>query len=278
MTIPLMVLATFAALGGIFNPGLFSKTPALEHWLEPVFEMTDEFIKVPEGSLGPWLLAWPGIFACFFGGGAAYFIYVMKGGAPAKELTAKIPRLYQLVLDKWRIDELYQATVISMVDSMADTAALFDKWVIDGIIARLTALVVAAAGSILRAFQSGVVHVYAAVMVVGMAIFGWFFMVQPQARASVRESSPGKYLVEAAPGLGYEFRWHSRSPDQPDAEAWTQRRSIEVDVPSGETKVIKVEVKNAFRQTSTGTVTLSAPAAPLTDNSKAPPVMKGALP
>src|SRR6185436_5302509 len=120
---------------------------------------------------------------------------MQKKGAPAKELTVKVPGLYQLVLDKWRIDELYEATVIAGVESLAETSAMFDKWFVDGIISRLTALVVAAMGAVLRAFQSGVVHVYAAVMVMGIAVFGWFFVWHPNASATVREQSAGKYVV-----------------------------------------------------------------------------------
>ena len=60
-----------------------------------------------------------------------------------------------------------------MESSSPRIGAQFDKWFVDGIIARLTALWIAAR-VILRAFQPGVVHVYAAVMVMGIAVFGWF--------------------------------------------------------------------------------------------------------
>jgi NADH-quinone oxidoreductase subunit L len=200
---------------------------------------------------------------------AAYFVYVMKNGAPVRELAEKVPRLYELVLDKWRIDELYDATVVAAVEAFADTAALFDKWVIDGIIARLTSLVVAAAGAILRAFQTGVVHVYAAIMAVGLAGFGWFFVWQPQARAMVREDVPGKYHVEATPGLGYRFRWHTRDPERPDNENFGTNRAIEFELAPGETKIVKVDVKNAFNRTATGTVSIVRPIASPTEAPKA---------
>ena len=278
MTVPLLVLAAFALAGGIFNPGLLSKEPGLEHWLHPIFDLTETFVKVKAGAPSPWLLAVPGILACAAGGGAAYFVYVMKKGAPARELTQKAPGLYRLILDKWRVDEFYENTIIGAVESLAETAAHIDKWVVDGIIARLTSLVVAAFGTVFRAFQTGIVHVYAAAMVLGLAVFGWFFVWQPQARATVREQSTGKYVVEAAPGLGYTFRWHSKTPNQPDNEAFTARRSVEVDVQPGETKLVKVDVKNAFHRTTTGTVTVTRPsAAPAGSEKAAAPVMKGSI-
>jgi NADH-quinone oxidoreductase subunit L len=278
MTVPLLVLAAFAIAGGIFNPGLFSKEPGLEHWLEPVFELHEKFVHKREGVPSELFLAVPGVLAFLVGAGGAYFVYVMKQGAPARELTEKAPGLYRLVLDKWRIDELYDNTVIGAVDSLAETAATFDKWFVDGIIARLTSLVVAAFGTVLRAFQTGVVHVYAAAMVLGIAVFGWFFVWQPQAHATVREQGSGKYVVEASPGLGYTFRWHSKAPDRPDSDAFTARRSIELDVQPGETKLVKVDVKNAFNRTTTGTVAVTRPsAAPAGSEKAAPPVMKGSI-
>ena len=278
MTIPLLVLAAFALAGGIFNPGLVSKEPGLEHWLAPIFELSETFVKVKEGAPSAWLLAVPGTLAFVVGAGAAYFVYVMKKGEPARELAHKAPKLHRLVLDKWRVDELYDNTVIGAVDSLAETSAQFDKWFVDGIIARLTSLVVAAFGTVLRAFQTGIVHVYAATMVIGLAIFGWFFVWQPQAHATVREQGNGTYLVEASPGLGYKFRWHSKTPDQPDSDAFTTRRSVEVEVAPGETKLVKVDVKNAFDRTTTGTVAVSRPsAAPASSAKPAPPVMKGSI-
>jgi NADH-quinone oxidoreductase subunit L len=216
---------------------------------------------VREGSLPAGVLAIPGILAFLAGSLGAYWVYVMQKGAPVKELTEKAPGLYHLVLDKWRVDELYERTVVAMVESLAETAALFDKWIVDGIIARLSSLLVAFFGSILRAVQTGVVHVYAAVMVVGLAVMGWFFVWHPQPHIAVREAQAGRYIVEAAPGLGYQFRWHVKSPDKPDTEAWVLREWAEVEVPAGETKVIKLEVKNAFQQTATGSFVVGAPPA-----------------
>jgi NADH-quinone oxidoreductase subunit L len=265
MTWPLIVLGFFALVAGFFNPGLpgipGSSAPAMERWLEPVFALSEQFVKVREGAPSAWITAVPGILVAFIGAGGAYFVYQLQRGAPAKLFTEKMPGLYRLVLDKWRIDELYEATIIGAVDSLAETAALFDKWFIDGILARVTALVVSAAGSILRAAQTGVVHVYASVMVLGLAVFGWFFVWHPQARATVREDAAGRYVVEASPGLGYAYRWHSKSPDSPDSDAWSTRRSVVIDVPMGENKVVKVEVKNAFGRVSTGSVIVAHPAA-----------------
>ena len=130
----------------------------------------------------------------------AYWVYLVRRGEPAKALAEKVPRLHALVRDKWRIDELYDMTVVAGLDSLADTAAIFDKYVVDGIIARFTSLVVAALGTVLRAVQSGVVHLYAAVLALGIVAIGWFFVLRPQARVTIVETDRGHYAVEAAPG------------------------------------------------------------------------------
>ena len=41
------------------------------------------------------------------------------------------------------------------------------------------------------------------------------------------------YVVDASPGLGYSFRLHSKSPDTPDNEAFSGRRSVELEVQPG---------------------------------------------
>jgi NADH-quinone oxidoreductase subunit L len=276
MTVPLFVLAAFALVGGVFNPGLFSAEPGMEHWLLPLFQASEAYVKVTEGAPTAKWLALPGVLAFFVGAGGAYFVYVMSKGEPARVFTEKVPGLYRLVLDKWRVDEFYENTVIGMVESLAETAVVVDKWLIDGIIARLTSLLVAAFGTLLRAFQTGVVHVYAAAMVVGIAVFGWFFVWQPQAGATVHEQSSGKYIVEASPGLGYQFRWHSKTPDQPDSEAFSGRRTVEVDVSPGETKLVKLDVKNAFDRTTTSTVVVTRPS-PSPAGSAQPPILKGSI-
>ena len=127
-------------------------------------------------------------------------MYIARAGEPAKAMAEAAPGLYRLLLDKWRIDELYEVTVAA-VDALADTFAAFDVGVVDGILARLSALIVTGLGTVLRAFQTGVVHVYSAFMVIGLAAVGWFFIV-PHPEATITSSGDGDYVVQASPGHG----------------------------------------------------------------------------
>src|SRR5262249_2799148 len=148
----------------------------LDHWLEPTFADAEKGIGIAEHAVSHSreLLSSAGAFLAFaVGTAAAYWVYIVNKGKPARDIMLKVPGLYRWALDKWRVDELYEKTVISGVDALADTAASVDQGIVDFVIARLTALIVAAAGTILRVVQNGVVHVYAAMMVVGIAVLGW---------------------------------------------------------------------------------------------------------
>jgi NADH-quinone oxidoreductase subunit L len=270
MTVPLMILATFSLFAGILNPGFgLLKDKPLDHWLEPVFKSaTAGAVIFGHGNSAEWAehLEWPlamgGIGAFLVGKGLAYWMYVREKGKPAARLAAAYPGLYQMLLDKWRVDELYDATVISMVDSLADTSATLDRGLIDGLIARFTALVVSASGTVLRALQNGVVHVYAAMMVVGLAVMTWFFAV-PHASATVVDAGNDDYVVSAAPGVGYGYRWDSDGDGQPDKPEFAQDSTLKLHVEPGKSATVNLEVRNAFGLVQKKTISLARPQAPM---------------
>ncbi len=267
MTIPLLILAAAAIVAGIFNPTalkLFSHHfdfLPLDHWLEPVFSEAEHGLTMAkeETAHGREIMSTVGAFLAFaVGAGGAYWVYIVNKGKPARDLMLKVPGLYKWALDKWRVDELYDKTAIAAVDALADTAASVDQGIVDFVIARLTALIVAATGTVLRVVQNGVVHVYAAVMVVGIVVLGWFF-VEPHPDFSVAEQN-GDYTLVAAPGPGYSFKWYPEA----DKEAQSKDFLPAVDplrfrLGEGKSQTVKLEVKNAFGRTSAKTLTLTRP-------------------
>ena len=64
--------------------------------------------------------------------GVAWKIYLTGRGASAEKFAADHPELYHLVLDKYRVDELYEASVIQPTLSLNEAAARFDNAVLDG--------------------------------------------------------------------------------------------------------------------------------------------------
>jgi NADH-quinone oxidoreductase subunit L len=270
MTVPLIILGAFAVFAGVLNMPIIHigghPFEPMTKWLEPVFESAiKEGVKYRESSEWAEHLEWPlalgGIAAFVVGSGVSYWMYVMKLGAPAKQLAEAQPALYRLVLDKWRIDELYDRTVLAAVDALADTAAAFDQSVVDGILARLSALVVAGLGTLLRAFQNGVVHVYAAMMVLGVAAIGWFF-VAPHADATVTaDGTNGDYVVLAAPGMGYTYQWDANGDGKPDKEGFGAETQVKLHLEPGATQTVRLGVKNAFGVQGAKEISVSRPAA-----------------
>jgi NADH-quinone oxidoreductase subunit L len=252
MWVPLAILGSLAAVAGFLNAQFLHMT-AFEHWLEPVFHHASGSVRVAEGAEAkvPMFLA-AAVVAFAVGVGAAYWVYVTQKGRPARELTEKAPGLYELVLDKWRIDELYDATVIGAVDTLAEISVWIDKWIVDGIIAGLSAFVVAAVGTLLRFLQTGRVQAYAAVMVIGLGGLGWFFFMPRAEWRSVENQATGAYSVTAAPGFGYSYKWDDDKAYGDDAE-----RSFTL-APEGKRKV-RLTVKNAFGRVATKEETFERP-------------------
>jgi NADH-quinone oxidoreductase subunit L len=263
MWLPLAILGALALFGGLLNAGALEiihvKWMPLEHFLEPVFKTATESVRVVEGAehmLGTFLgLA---LVAVIVGAGGAYYVYVMTRGELARAFTEKFPGFHQLVYDKWRIDELYEETIIGAVDSLAEFGAWADKWIVDGILAKLSAFLVRSAGSVLRQLQTGRVQAYAAVMVVGLGSVGWF-LVAPHANAQVvADHATGAYSVNATPGLGYSYRWD-------DSKDFGDKASVSFNLENGKGRTVQLEVKNAFGQVATRKFELTRPRVDLSD-------------
>jgi NADH-quinone oxidoreductase subunit L len=254
MTVPLVILAFFATIGGfVYAEPLYHLThiegfASLAHFWSPVFATADKLVTTRDGSEAMMLpLLAVGAAASIGGITAAYLVYVKYAGEPAKAFVARASGLHRLVQDKWRIDELYDATVIGLIDAMGDTAAQFDRWIVDGVIAKLTAAVTKLTGHVLRLLHTGRVQVYAASMVLGTAAIGWFLFT-PHADATVDarliRRTQGQVSFEAAAGPGYRYRWHVAGESPPDV--FVDERGYVLRFERCEQKTAIITVKNAF--------------------------------
>jgi NADH-quinone oxidoreductase subunit L len=196
------------------------------------------------------------------------WVYLNKAGVPERQFAQRMPRLYRLIYDKWRIDELYDATVVGMVDALADIFTMADKWIVDGTLARVTAALAALAGTLLRTLQTGRVQVYAATMLVGLAGIGWF-LATPHANVTIDDSAiraSGEVKLSAAPGYGYSYDWKGLG----DADSrLAQRADVTVRLQPGEKKDVTVTVKNAFGLETARTISVARPGLP--PGAKPPP-------
>jgi NADH-quinone oxidoreductase subunit L len=262
MTAPLVILAAFALFAGFLNAHPIGVAP-LGHLLEGVFDDSKRIVAEREGAKGMmWTMMAPGLAAFLTGTAAAMYVYLNRAGLPERTFAERMPRLYRLIYDKWRIDELYEATVVGMVDALADIFTMADRWIVDGVLARLSAAFVALAGTLLRTLQTGRVQVYAASMLVGLAGIGWF-MVTPHADVRVDDSelrSSGEVKLSAAPGFGYSFKWDGLgAADSKLAE----RADVTVRLQTGEKKDVTVKVTNAFGRETTRTISVARPGTPV---------------
>src|SRR5579872_542522 len=270
MTVPLVFLGAFSIFTGFLNPGLGVMTEKpMEHWLEPVFKAaSDGAVVFRHGNDKVWAehLEWPltvgGIMAFLLGTLLAYWMYIARKGEPAERLAKAFPGLHQLVLDKWRVDELYEALPIGAVDSLAEASAAVDVALVDGFFARLTSLVVAASGTILRAFQTGVVHTYGAMMALGLAAVVWF-LGMPHPKATIVDAGGGDYVIHAAPGVGYGYRWDGDGDGKPDTTDFGGETKLKVHLDPGKSTTVHLEVKNAFGLVKSAELHVERPAAPI---------------
>jgi NADH-quinone oxidoreductase subunit L len=264
MWLPLAILGFLALVGGFLNPGALEiigiHNMPLDHFLEPVFEKAAPSVRTIENAehlLGAFLgLA---LVAVAIGAGGAYYIYVQAKGEPARAFVEKFPGFHRLVYDKWRVDELYEETVIGAVDSLAEFGAWADKWIVDGILAKLSSFIVRGSGSLLRQLQTGRIQAYAAVMVVGLGSVGWF-LVAPHADAKVvANHAQGAYSVTATPGLGYSYRWDENGDGKPDSEDFDDKSSVSFNLDPDKGRTVSLEVKNAFGQVAKRKFDVSRP-------------------
>ena len=161
MTLPLVVLAVGAALGGALNLPLSDKTEFLRRWLEPVFGPRVHELTASSGT--KWALFFVTAAAVAIGIGIAARLFLGRQARP----DALEP---ELLKNGWYVDNLYAALIEGpgrMVSAWA--AYVFDLKVIDGAVNGVGA-VVRASGSRLRAVQSGYVRNYALGIVVGAVV------------------------------------------------------------------------------------------------------------
>ena len=166
MTIPLIVLAFFSAVAGLWN------TPVrlgLEHFLEPAFEGVHQ-AHPPEG-LALWTLALISLGMVAIGMFIAYRRYghdrlpVEEGG------------YWDAALNAYGVDDFYGRVIVAPGKAVATWSAMFfDMKVVDGIVNGL-AVGVRAFGSSMRVLQTGWVRSYGAAIVAGsLGVILWLLL------------------------------------------------------------------------------------------------------
>ena len=171
MTLPLVVLAFLATVGGFL--GLPGGLSVLHHWLLPVFHAAHKVVHVNESHALEYGLMGVSVAVALAGILLARSLYVGSNRALPARLASDLPRLYGLLLDKWRIDELYAWLVLR---PFAATAGFLHR-VVDVILIDLLGVNGAGAtamglGRALRFVQTGQTQQYLAGILVGLVVLG----------------------------------------------------------------------------------------------------------
>jgi NADH-quinone oxidoreductase subunit L len=135
MTLPLSILGVLSIIGGWIGwPAVLGGGAWFEHFLAPVFTHAEETLHLEahaSHAVEYGLMAFSVLIA-LAGIGWAYAWYV-KSPDKAEALRQKFPGLYNLLLNKYWIDELYDAVVVNpLVKISTAVYRYFDLGVVDG--------------------------------------------------------------------------------------------------------------------------------------------------
>jgi NADH-quinone oxidoreductase subunit L len=175
MTLPLMVLAFLATVGGFL--GLPGKLSLLHHWLAPVFAAAEKVVVVSDSHALEYGLMGVSVLVALTGIFLARCFYVGKLQAQPERLATSLGGLYRLLLDKWRVDELYFAVVIRPFMAAASWLhRIVDVILIDLLGVNGAGALAMGVGRTLRFVQTGQTQQYLAGILVGLLVLGaWVF-------------------------------------------------------------------------------------------------------
>ncbi len=181
MVIPLVILAILSLVGGwVGVPKVLGGSDHFDHFLEPVFTahapavMGAEAVNVAEAPAAEhedtgleFALMGTSVGVALLGLLGAWFLYHKRTDLPDR-IAASMGGLYRLVLDKYRIDELYGALIIQPLIAFSSGVLWkgIDRGLIDGAVDG-TATGARELSDGMRQMQSGNIRSYAGWVAVG---------------------------------------------------------------------------------------------------------------
>jgi len=169
MTVPLVILAVLATIGGALNvPDALQGGNWLEHFLSPIYAYSHAVATPAHLSHATeYTLMGVSALAAIVMAIIAYVKYVKKADLPAED-TAEQGLLYKLSYHKLYIDELYNALFVKPLNALSKFLyTFFDRTFIDGFVNGVGAFFTNS-GKGIRQLQSGHVGFYIFMMVIGV--------------------------------------------------------------------------------------------------------------
>jgi len=207
MTIPLVVLAVLALVGGVVGIPFFKSGSPLHHYLDPVFAsglqgLTQSGQDVSHAHLGLELLLMAvsvvvGLLGILLA--AALYMEPLKARMPSflnpDVICLQFKNAYELLYNKYYVDEIYDTVIVrplkrfarycysfdlSVIDGIVNGAGWFtrlaawishkfDIYVVDGAVNSLATLVDFSSG-FWRRIQTGFLQNYALIFIIGLAV------------------------------------------------------------------------------------------------------------
>jgi NADH-quinone oxidoreductase subunit L len=197
MTVPLMVLAGLSLLGGLIL-GFPPENGLLHHFLAPVVAVEGAEAHHGFGAIDVVLMI-VSVLIAIAGWWLAYSMYVRKPEMAAA-WGARYQSAHRLLLNKYWVDELYDALFVNSSKRLSEAWTWFDNTVIDGLVRGVAATAQGGAwlstwiekyvlyaflnvigysnhlgARAFRRLQTGFVHHYALIIIVGLAALAYFF-------------------------------------------------------------------------------------------------------
>jgi len=170
MTGALVVLALGSIFAGVLNlPHVLPNPGWLEHWLEPVTELSHRYWnEVHLAASTEWLLMGVATVIAFAGIAGAVLALKPEKLKAAKEAPEETG-IQKVLLNKWYVDEIYDALIVRPTVWMSRKVLwrFFDAGVIDGAMVNGSAWTARALGFVGSALQTGRLAWYLLVFVVG---------------------------------------------------------------------------------------------------------------
>jgi NADH-quinone oxidoreductase subunit L len=174
MTIPLIILAVLSVIGGFIGiPEIFSGEHGnlFENWLEPIFSNANAKLAAfgIQSSSTEFLLMAVTIAGAVGSIFYARYLYLQKTRLPAV-YSKKFKGLYNLLLNKYFVDEAYDAAVVNPIVRGSDKILwkITDNKIIDGVVNGTASLIEVISKNI-RKLENGIAQVYAVIMLLGIA-------------------------------------------------------------------------------------------------------------
>ncbi len=167
MTLPLVALAVFAAIGGFI--GIVNNYGS-------EFIADHETLSVVQQFWEPFHNLVPMLFGLAAGVGGILLAYSLYNNVTTDPLPAKLGGLATAMKNKFYFDELYEATFVRAHDFIASVCDVIDRWIVEGACIGFLRGGTDLSGRALRLLQTGNLQTYAFLFILGVALVLYFVL------------------------------------------------------------------------------------------------------